>query len=138
MKTANSNILALIADYIFVILPFVIILIVRSAQGVSGSFYMLPDWGIAATIVYGQLIVKLAAALAKTNKPKKTSAVNFYLTVLISFGLVVNVVINILMIVIPNEVLGITQIVLFCFATICHFVIGLAVSHIESATEQRV
>ena len=136
MKTANSNILALIADYIFVILPFVIILIVRSAQGVSGSFYMLPDLGIAATIVYGQLIVKLAAALAKTNKLKKASAVNFYLTVLISFGLVVNVVINILMLVIPNEVLGTTQIVLFFLATICHFIIGLAVSYIESATEQ--
>ncbi|PME27452.1 hypothetical protein BCV39_14730 [Vibrio sp. 10N.286.55.E10] len=136
MKTANSNILALIADYIFVILPFVIILIVRSAQGVSGSFYMLPDWGIAATIVYGQLIVKLATALAKTNKPKKTSAVSFYLTVLIAFGLVVNVVINILMLVIPNEVLGKTQIALFALATICHFIIGSAVNHIELAIEK--
>ncbi|WP_306331995.1 hypothetical protein [Vibrio injensis] len=136
MKTANSNILALIADYIFVILPFVIILIVRSAQGVNDSFYMLPDWGIAATIVYGQLIVKLATALAKTNKPKKTSAVSFYLTVLIAFGLVVNVVINILMLIIPNEVLGITQIVLFALATFCHFIIGLVVNHIESATEK--
>ncbi|MGF1802899.1 hypothetical protein L4D11_19805 [Vibrio gigantis] len=136
MKTANSNILALIADYIFVILPFVIILIVRSAQGVSDSFYMLPDWGIAATIVYGQLIVKLATALAKTNKPKKTSAVSFYLTVLIAFGLVVNVVINILMLVIPNEVLGKTQIALFALATICHFIIGSAVNHIELATEK--
>lgn len=136
MKKANSNFLALIADYIFVILPFVIILIVRSAQGANGSFYMLPDWGIAATIVYGQLIVKLATALAKTNKPKKTSAVNFYLTVLIAFGLVVNVVINILMLVIPNEVLGKTQIILFGLATTCHFVIGSAVNYIESATEK--
>lgn len=130
MKTANSNILALIADYIFVILPFIIILIVRSAQGANDSFYMLPDWGIAATIVYGQLIVKLATALAKTNKPKKTSAVSFYLTVLIAFGLVVNVVINILMLVIPNEVLGKTQIILFGLATACHFVIGSAVNYI--------
>lgn len=136
MKTANSNILALIADYIFVILPFIIILIVRSAQGANDSFYMLPDWGIAATIVYGQLIVKLATALAKTNKPKKTSAVSFYLTVLIAFGLVVNVVINILMLVIPNEVLGKTQIILFGLATACHFVIGSAVNYIESATEK--
>ena len=136
MKKANSNILALIADYIFVILPFVIILIVRSAQGANDSFYMLPDWGIAATIVYGQLIVKLATALAKTNKSKKTSAVNFYLTVLIAFGLVVNVVINILMLVIPNEVLGKTQIILFGLATTCHFVIGSAVNYIESATEK--
>ncbi|MCF5908144.1 hypothetical protein Q7I30_05285 [Aeromonas veronii] len=136
MKKANSNFLALIADYIFVILPFVIILIVRSAQGANESFYMLPDLGIAATIVYGQLIVKLATALAKTNKPKKTSAVNFYLTVLIAFGLVVNVVINILMLVIPNEVLGKTQIILFGLATTCHFVIGSAVNYIESATEK--
>lgn len=97
---------------------------------------MLPDWGIAATIVYGQLIVKLATALAKTNKLKKTSAVNFYLTVLIAFGLVVNVVINILMLVIPNEVLGKTQIALFALATICHFIIGSAVNHIETATEK--
>ncbi|MDN2481240.1 hypothetical protein [Vibrio agarivorans] len=136
MKTANSNILALIADYIFVILPFVIILIVRSAQGVTGSFYMLPDWGIAATIVYGQLIVKLATALARTNKPKKTSAVNFYLTLLIAFGLVVNVVINILMLVIPNEVLGKTQIVLFTLATMCHFIVGTAVNYIELPIEK--
>ncbi|CAH8204281.1 conserved hypothetical protein [Vibrio aestuarianus] len=55
---------------------------------------------------------------------------------MIAFGLVVNVVINILMLVIPNEVLGKTQIVLFTLATICHFIIGSAVNHIESATEK--
>ncbi|MEN0679085.1 hypothetical protein [Plesiomonas shigelloides] len=131
MKTINSSILSLIADYIFVVLPFVIILIVRCAQGPSSSFYMLPDWSIAATIVYGQTIVKLATALAKTNKPKNTSAVSFYLTILVAFGLVVNVVINILMLVMPNKALGITQMILFTIATLCHFIFGLAVHYIE-------
>jgi hypothetical protein len=136
VKKTSSNVLVLIADYVFVILPFVIILIVRSAQGNSASFYMLPDWGIAATIVYGQLIVKLATALARTNKSKKTSAISFYFSVLVALGLVVNVVINILMLVIPNEVLGITQITLFGLATVCHFLFGGAVNHINSASEE--
>ncbi|XDF80099.1 hypothetical protein AAFX60_017120 [Aliivibrio fischeri] len=136
MKNTSGNMLALIADYVFVILPFIIILIVRNAQGAVGSFYMLPDWGIAATIVYGQLIVKLATALAKTHRPKKTSAISFYLTILVAFGLVVNVVINILMLVIPSDGLGKTQFTLFIMATFCHFVLGAAVNHIESASSK--
>lgn len=130
MKSDNY-LLSLIADYIFIILPFIILFIVRSAQNPTESFYMLSDWGIASSIIYGQLVVQLATALAKTNKLKKSPAITFYLTLLVAFGLVVNIVIYILMLVIPNETLGVTQVVLFVIATVCHIIFGSTIKIIE-------
>lgn len=128
---SKSYFLSLIADYIFIILPFVILLIVRSAQDVTDTFYMLSDWGIASSIIYGQLVVQLATALAKTNKTKKAPAITLYLTVLVAFGLVVNIVLYILMLVIPNEALGVAQVISFIGATICHFIFGSSIKIIE-------
>jgi hypothetical protein len=120
----DKYLLSLVAEYIFIILPFIILFIVRSAQNPTESFYMLSSWGIASSIIYGQVVVQLASALAKTNKVKKSPAITLHLTLLVAFGLVVNIVIYILMLVIPNETLGITQVILFGCASICHFVFG--------------
>lgn len=132
MKSDNY-LLSLIAGYIFIILPFIILFIVRSAQNPTESFYMLPDWGIVSSIIYGQVVVQLATTLAKTTKVKKSPAITLYLTLLVAFGLVVNIVIYILMLVIPNETLGMTQVILFLLATTCHFVFGSSIKIIEKS-----
>jgi hypothetical protein len=130
---SDNYLLSLIAGYIFIILPFIILFIVRSAQNPTESFYMLPDWGIVSSIIYGQVVVQLATTLAKTTKVKKSPAITLYLTLLVAFGLVVNIVIYILMLVIPNETLGMTQVILFLLATTCHFVFGSSIKIIEKS-----
>jgi hypothetical protein len=125
--------LVLIADYIFYLLPFLILLIIRLAQDKFSDLLLISDWSIASTIMYGQLIVKLSSALASTNRDKKIPAITLYLTVLVCLGLVVNVVVYVLMLLIPSTGIGIAQLVLFFLASVCHFVFGAAVGHINNA-----
>lgn len=130
-KSENS-ILTLIADYIFFLLPFVILFIVRVAQGKSSDLILMSDWSIASTIVYGQLIVKLSSALASTNRDKKIPAITLYLTGLVCLGLVINVVVYVLMLIMPSVKIGIAQLILFVLASVCHFVFGSVVNHIKN------
>ncbi len=127
--------MVLVADYIFYLLPFIILLIIRLAQNNSADLLLISDWSIASTIMYGQLIVKLSSALASTNKEKKIPAITLYLTVLVCLGLVVNVVVYVLMLLMPNSAIGIAQLVLFGVASLCHFIFGAAVGHINSVKQ---
>ncbi|WP_144981076.1 hypothetical protein [Halomonas sp. C22] len=127
----QSTSLVLAADYIFYLLPFIILTIISLAQEKLSDLLTISDWSIASTIIYGQLIVKLSAALAATNREKKIPAITLYLTILVCLGLVVNVVIYSLMLIMPSKGLGITQLILFGFASICHFIFGAAVGHIN-------
>jgi len=135
MKSSRkqSTLLVLVSDYIFYLLPFIILLIVRLAQGKSSELLLISDWSIASTIMYGQLIVKLSSALAATGKNKKIPAITLYLTILVCLGLVVNVVVYVLMLIMPSAGVGIAQLILFGLASICHFVFGAATGHINNA-----
>ena len=135
MKNSKSQgtSLVLIADYIFYLLPFIILLIIRLAQNKFSDLLLISDWSIASTIMYGQLIVKLSSALASTNRDKKIPAITLYLTVLVCLGLVVNVVVYVLMLLMPSTGIGIAQLVLFFLASVCHFVFGAVVGHINNA-----
>jgi len=135
MKSSNkqSAYLVLIADYIFYLLPFIILLIIRLAQGNLFDLLLISDWSIASTIMYGQLIVKLSSALAATSRQKKIPAITLYLTVLVCLGLVVNVVVYVLMLIMPNSSIGIAQLALFTLASVCHFVFGSVIGHINDA-----
>lgn len=127
----QSTSLVLAADYIFYLLPFIILVIISLAQEKLSDLLTISDWSIASTIIYGQLIVKLSSTLAATNREKKIPAITLYLTVLVCLGLVVNVVVYSLMLIMPSTGLGITQLILFGLASICHFTFGAAVGHIN-------
>jgi hypothetical protein len=128
----QSTSLVLVADYIFYLLPFIILLIIRLAQDKFSDLLLISDWSIASTIMYGQIIVKLSSALASTNREKKIPAITLYLTILVCLGLVVNVVVYVLMLVMPSVGIGIVQLILFALASVCHFVFGAAVGHINN------
>lgn len=129
----QSAFLVLVADYIFYLLPFMIMIIIRLAQNEFSGLLLISDWSIASTIMYGQLIVKLSSALASTNREKKIPAITLYLTILVCLGLVVNVVVYVLMLVMPSVGIGIAQLILFGLSSVCHFIFGAAVGHIRNA-----
>lgn len=124
--------LTLWASYLFVLLPFVILVMVKFAQEQSSQLLLLSDWSIASSIIYGQLIVKVTTALAATNKDKKMPGITFNITLLVCFGLAINIVVYVLMLVMPSQNIGIIQLILFIIASAFHFIYGSAVHHINS------
>jgi len=123
--------MSLMASYLFVLLPFVILVIVKFAQDQSNELLLLSDWSIASSIIYGQLIVKLTTALAATSKSKKMPGITFNITLLVCLGLAINIVVYVLMLVMPNQNIGIIQLILFSIASGFHFIYGAAVYHIN-------
>lgn len=129
----QSSLPILISDYIFYIIPFIILTIVRIAQGTEiGFLILISDWSIASTIMFGQVVVKLCSALVSTSRSKKIPAITLYLTVLVCFGLLVNIVVYALMLITPSTGIGIFQLILFIFASLCHFILGSAINHINN------
>lgn len=123
--------LYLMASYLFVVLPFVILVIVKFAQNQTSDLLLLSDWSIASSIICGQLIVKLATALAATSKSKKMPGITFNITLLVCLGLAINIVVYVLMLIMPSQSIGIIQLTLFCIASVFHFIYGAAAYHIN-------
>jgi len=119
------------SEYIFICLPFIILSIVRLHQDRADDLLTTSDWGIASGIIYGQLIVRLAAALAGTSRPKKLPAITLNLTILVCLGLSINLVIYSLMLTSPTDTLGYFQLLLFLAASACHFIYGIAINKIS-------
>ena len=123
--------LLLMASYLFILLPFVILVIVKFAQDQSSELLLLSDWSIASSIIYGQLIVKLTTALAATSKPKKMPGITFNITLLVCLGLAINIVVYVLMLIMPSKGIGFIQLILFTVASVIHFIYGSVVFHIN-------
>lgn len=121
----------LMASYLFVILPLLILTIVKFTQDKTCELLLLSDWSIASSIIYGQLIVKLTTALAATSKSKKMSGITFNITLLICLGLAINIVVYVLMLIMPSQNVGIIQLILFAAASIFHFIYGSAAYYIN-------
>ncbi len=130
----QGAILTLMASYLFVLLPFIILVIVKLAEDKSSELLLLSDWSIASSIIYGQLIVKLTTALSATNKSKKMPGITFNITLLVCLGLAINIVVYVLMLVMPSQNIGIIQLALFTIASIFHFIYGSAVYYINKAS----
>lgn len=133
MSSNKTSAASVTSEYLFICLPFIILSIVRWHQGRPEELLTASDWGIASGIIYGQLIVRLAAALAGTTKPKKIPAITLNFTILVCFGLSVNLVIYSLMLTSPTSTLGYLQLTLFIFASISHFIYGIAINKITES-----
>lgn len=132
MNNEKGALPAIASEYIFIALPFIILSIVKWHQGKPEDLITTSDWGIASGIIYGQLIVRLATALAKTNKPKKISAITLNFTILVCLGLSINLVIYSLMLTTPTHTLGLVQLTLFFAASLFHFIYGIAIKKIST------
>lgn len=128
-KSRKFNYIPTLSSYIFIIIPFVIMAIVKWSQGGIDGLFMMPDWSLVSSIVFGQVIVGLSAALAVTDRKKKVDGVVLNITLLVCFGLVVNITVYILMLITPNMALAVFQIILFVLSSIAHFAYGAAINH---------
>lgn len=131
MSSQKGSVASVTSEYLFICLPFIILLIVRIHQERVEELLSASDWGIASGIIYGQLIVRLATALAATTRPKKIPAITLNFTILVCLGLSVNLVTYSLMLASPTTSLGYFQLLLFTIASIFHFIYGIAINKIS-------
>jgi len=114
------------AEYLYVCIPFILLILVKIYFGSFCDIFLSSDWSLASSILLGQNASKFSRAVA--NHPQKTNSSSYnlfsakrFLYVLISlffyFGMIFK----------PTLPLGISQIAIFLFASYLHFTDGFAI-----------
>lgn len=126
MKIEKTVKYLLSSEFLFTLLPIVILIIVRSYQcDFKGIFYNT-EWSIISIILFGQSVVKFSSGISNSNKKIKWQLVALIISLIIIFGLIPSVIILVLNLTSNSLSLGtyVTQSILFLLSSFTFFIIG--------------
>jgi len=119
-------------DLMFVLLPFIVIILVQIVKGTASQILSVTEWAFAAAILTGQTIVKVTAAVidapvSQDNRKKESRQVAFILAAIIVMLLVPSLIVLSLMLYLdtPSPVLVAAQIFLFVLALLLYTVFSV-------------
>jgi len=117
----------LLSEYLFIILPFIVIAIVKIYSDNMHEFIKAPDWSFASSILFGQLLVKIVSG-SLIRKEVQWQRVSLLISVILVFGLIPSLTTLTLMLISEGKSNFViyTQLVLFVVASISFFCIGSA------------
>lgn len=126
IQISVSTIYTLIAEFLFTIIPLVIVVILRTSQSSAELIFYNTEWSVISLILFGQSIIKLSAGIAKKNMRVNTPKFIFVLTALIILGILPILLILILNLIFTERLLWlyILQIVFFILSSLSFFTFG--------------
>lgn len=84
MKRTRPNYSDAITEALFIALPFLVLIIIKSIQGDVGSLLTMSDFSLATSIMYGQL---LSRTLSVPDKVKKEGNFKLFQVIIFIFSL---------------------------------------------------
>lgn len=84
MKRTRPNYSDAITEALFIALPFLVLIIIKSIQGDLGSLLTISDFSLATSIMYGQL---LSRTLSVPDKIKKEGNFKLFQVIIFIFSL---------------------------------------------------
>ena len=84
MKRTRPNYSDAITEALFIALPFLVLIIIKSIQGDLGSLLTISDFSLATSIMYGQL---LSRTLSVPDKVKKEGNFKLFQVIIFIFSL---------------------------------------------------
>ena len=114
------------SEFLFTLLPIVIILIVRSYENNFKAIFYNTEWSIISLILFGQAIVKFSSGISNSKAKFRWQLVALVISLIIIFGLIPSAIILVLNLSSNTLSLGmyIAQIVLFGFSCMTFFIVG--------------
>ncbi len=122
----SNHLKSLMASYLFILLPFSILILVKSIDLKWFDIILASDWSIASFIIFGQSLTSLSSALVASSNNKKKEGWEWYVAKLFITGIAPSMVLYIYMLKQPSVFLGILQILMFVYASYRYFIDGLA------------
>jgi hypothetical protein len=113
------------AEYMYVFMPFMILIMVKLYFGTWESILFAPDWSLASCIVFGQVTTKVSKAIAMRGRSSSHQNFGLY-TARRVYLVVIALAFYFGMLIKPTFGLGVAQIVLFVVAAFYHFKDGVA------------
>ena len=123
----------LLTEYLFIILPFIVIAVVKIYSSDFYGFLKAPDWSFASSILFGQLLVKMVSGSLIRQKVR-WQRVSLLIAIILVLGLIPSLTILTLILISNGESIFLvnTQLALFAFASILFFWLGSAAQSMMS------
>jgi len=116
----------LFSEYLFVLMPFIVIAIVKAYNSSIATLLQAPDWSFAASILWGQAIVKLVSG--SSSGPVIWQRSSLVVSLIIVLGLIPSLITLALILIseAPPSFLIYQQIILFLLSSVIFFFVGTA------------
>ena len=126
MKIDKTIKYILTSEFLFTLLPIVILLIVRSYENNFEAIFYNTEWSIIALILFGQSIVKFSSGISNSKAKFRWQLVALVISIIIIFGLIPSSII--LVINLSSKTLSlwtyVAQFALFVISCITFFIVG--------------
>lgn len=126
MKIDKTIKYILTSEFLFTLLPIIILLIVRSYESNFKAIFFNTEWSIIALILFGQSIVKFSSGISNSQAKFRWQLVALVISLIIIFGLIPSAIILVLNL--SSKTLSngtyIVQFVLFIISSITFFMVG--------------
>lgn len=123
------------AEYLYICVPFVILILVKIYFGPLHDIIYSSDWSLAASIILGQNAAKISRSISKMRKKINDSSFSWYsskrfllvtVALFFYFGMIFK----------PNTYIACSQILMFLFASWLHFSDGFTIKMLERESEK--
>lgn len=126
MKIDKTIKYILTSEFLFTLLPIIILLIVRSYENNFTAIFYNTEWSIIALILFGQSIVKFSSGISNSKEKFRWQLVALVISIIIIFGLIPSAIILVLNL--SSQTLSngtyTTQFVLFIISSLTFFIVG--------------
>lgn len=113
------------SEYIYILIPFVILLFVKGYDQEWAQILLVPDWSLVSCIIFGQVSARLVKSVASCRLNVNHSRLGYYLSIRFLM-VIVSAMFYFLMLTKPTVILGVGQILLFVVASVFFFRDGCA------------
>ncbi len=126
MKLDKTIKYILTSEFLFTLLPIIILLIVRSYENNLSAIFYNTEWSIISLILFGQSVVKFSSGISNSNKKTRWQLVALIISLIIIFGLIPSSIILVINLLSETLSFGmyIAQFILFVISCITFFIVG--------------
>jgi hypothetical protein len=117
---------ALIAEFLFVLLPLLVVAIARLVEAEPSKILVAPEWAFGAAVLFGLTVVKFVMGFASREHIFNWQMVGLFTAALLVFGLVPSLIVlsSLLLHSDASVWLGVSQIILFVLGGGCFMTLG--------------
>ncbi|AOT10439.1 hypothetical protein [Pseudoalteromonas luteoviolacea] len=128
----------ILTEYLFILLPFIVIGIVKTYSADFRGFIEAPDWSFAASILFGQLLVKLVSG-SLIHQKVIWQRVSLLIALILVFGLIPSLTTLTLILISEGKSSFViyAQVFLFVVASILFFILGSAAQSMIENSEKK-
>jgi len=123
------------SEYLYILLPFILLISVKGYLGSWKEILISSDWGLASCLIFGQITSKVSKAVSSIAAQAKPHNFGWYTTKRIAM-VIISTIVYFGMLSKPSAGLGAFQIVLFLTASYYHFSDGFATNLIQKAAKK--